>query len=129
MALKARIEPFADNATIGCSLAHPEMLPAARPVCFRKITPIALASPHPPAPRRPAGLPSATSQDRDRRLRPDTECAALVDVGAFGGDAGDISSAVRMGANLAATLSRGSAMKVRHAVDSGPFRSDEPTAG
>ena len=89
MALKARIEPFADNATIGCSLAHPEMLPAARPVCFRKITPIALASPHPPAPRRPAGLPSATPRDRRRRLRPDAECTALVDAGAVGGDAAD----------------------------------------
>jgi hypothetical protein len=43
--------------------------------------------PHPPAPRRPAGLPSVTPQDRGRRLRPDAECAALVDVGAVDGDA------------------------------------------
>jgi hypothetical protein len=87
--LRGRIEPFADDATIGCSLAHPEMLAAASPVCFRKITPIALASPRPPAPRRPAGLPSATPRDRRRRLRPGAECAGLGDVGAVGGDAGD----------------------------------------
>ena len=44
--------------------------------------------PHPPAPRRPAGLPYATPQDRGRRLRPHAECAGLVDVGALGGDVG-----------------------------------------
>jgi hypothetical protein len=87
--LWVRTEPFADNATIGCSLAHPEMLAAASPVCFRKITPIALASPRPPAPRRPAGLPSVSPQNRRRRLRPGAECPAVVDVGALGGDAAD----------------------------------------
>jgi hypothetical protein len=43
----------------------------------------------PPAPRRPASLPSATPRDRRRRLRPDVERAALGDAGAVGGDAPD----------------------------------------
>jgi hypothetical protein len=34
-------------------------------------------------------LPSATPQDRRRRLRPDAECAGLGDVGAVGDDARD----------------------------------------
>jgi hypothetical protein len=44
---------------------------------------------HAPAPWRPAGLPSVSPHDRRRRLRPDAECAGLVDVGAVGGDAVD----------------------------------------
>jgi hypothetical protein len=39
--------------------------------------------------RRSAGLPSVMPHDRRRRLRPDAECAGLVDVGAVGGDASD----------------------------------------
>jgi hypothetical protein len=35
-------------------------------------------------------LPSASPQDRRRRLRPDAECAAVVDGGAIGGDADDV---------------------------------------
>jgi hypothetical protein len=34
-------------------------------------------------------LPSATPQDRRRRLGPDAECAGLGDVGAVGGDVAD----------------------------------------
>jgi hypothetical protein len=34
-------------------------------------------------------LPSMSPQDRRSRLRPDAECAVLVDVGALGGDAAD----------------------------------------
>ena len=39
--------------------------------------------------RRSAGLPSVMPHDRRRRLRPDAECAGLVDVSAVGGDASD----------------------------------------
>jgi len=69
-----------------------------------------------PAPRRPAGLPSLTPQDRCRRLRLDAEGAALVDVGAVGGEAPDEMLGGKYGCHLAATLTRRSAMKVRHGV-------------
>jgi hypothetical protein len=45
--------------------------------------------PHPPAPRRPAGLPSVTPQDRRRRLRLDADRGALVDGGAVRDDVAD----------------------------------------
>jgi hypothetical protein len=59
---------------------------------------------HPPAPRRPAGLPSATPQDRRRRLRPDAGCAGLVDVGALGGDGADGVLGGEHGCHFAAIL-------------------------
>ena len=41
------------------------------------------------APRRRAELPSVTPHDRRRRLQPNADSAALVDVGALGGYAVD----------------------------------------
>ena len=75
---------------------------------------------HPPAPRRPAGLPSATPLDRGRRLWPDAECAGLGDVGALvdvraavGGDAGDDVLGGQHRCHVAATLTRRSADRGR----------------
>jgi hypothetical protein len=70
---------------------------------------------HPPAPRRPAGLPSVKPHDRGRRLRPDADRAALVDGGAFGCDAADerLRRSVWV-CHFVATLSRRSAVEVRH---------------
>jgi len=57
-----------------------------------------------------------TPQDRCCRLRLDAEGAALVDVGAVGGEAPDEMLGGKYGCHLAATLTRRSAMKVRHGV-------------
>ena len=57
--------------------------------------------------RRPAGLPSATPQDRGRRLRPDANGAGIVDVGAVGGDAADDVARGSVWVDLAATLPAG----------------------
>jgi hypothetical protein len=56
------------------------LLASAKASLFRRPT-------HPPAPRRPAGLPSVMPRDRRRRLRPDVDRAALGDLGALGDDA------------------------------------------
>jgi hypothetical protein len=64
--------------------------------------------------------PEDIPPDRGRRLRPDADGAGLVEVGAVGGDAAAVNIGRSMGCHLAATLTRRSAMKVRHRVDSGP---------
>jgi hypothetical protein len=81
-----------DKATVGYSWHFPKLLPAASRRRLRKIqhrSQPRRPPPHPPAPRCPAGLPTVTSQSRRRRLRPDAECGAVVEVGALGGDAAD----------------------------------------
>jgi hypothetical protein len=89
----ARVEPFAQNVTVGGSWHIPKLLPAASRRRLRKnSTPIPTASATDASACAPASdgfCPPVTPHDRRRRFRPDADPGALVGVGAIGNDAVD----------------------------------------